>query len=121
MATRIPILLMIFLLGLLCYSGCNRGEDVPESALALETLEGVYLDLLLSSEGMAELDPSVPTQPPQTTSADSILARHKITRAQIEQTMVEFRSDIAKWREFFDNVMRRLEELRLHEQNLRES
>jgi len=103
---RVPALLLICLL----ITGCQRNAQ-PPGTIERQKFITVYCDLLQESvrSKNSGADPKTAES-----NADSILARNGVTRAEFDSTTHWFNADVRRWRSFFDEAARELENRELH-------
>lgn len=95
-----PLILFLALAALL--AGCD-GLRGTGGALPRQRFVEVYGEIL-------ELEAASPGPRVDSTAVDSVLARHQVTRQEIQRTVEVYRQSPERWDEFYAEVVRRLEE-----------
>lgn len=93
--------------------GCTQKHQPSEGAIPKDTFIQLYIDLLIAGE-MGYLSSNDSTSKKV---IDSLYTRYGVTDAQVRMTMEEYNKDLRRWKDFYDEVTRRLEEKQKEEQN----
>lgn len=98
-----------FLIPILILSTCSCSKEEPRSAVVeKDKFESVYVELLDS----AQVIQSAPTDSTLSPVAERILKRHEIPIEQFKATVRFYNADAKKWKEFFEDVVKRIDERR---------
>jgi hypothetical protein len=91
-------------------AGCQIGKN-PTGTLDRETFLAVYCDLLQESLRGRNVgaDPRTAKQ-----NAEVVLAKRGVSRAQFDSTTSWYNADVKRWKGFFDDVAKELENRELH-------
>lgn len=84
---------------------CSKKES-PTSAIEKEKFESAYIELLDS----AQVIQSAPTDSTLSPAAERILKRREVSAAQFKATVRFYNADTKKWKEFYEEVMKRVVE-----------
>lgn len=104
------VAIIVLTLSTVAGTGCRSSKN-PAGTLDRETYLTVYCDLLQESlRGRnAGADPRTAKQ-----NAESVLAKHGVSRAEFDSTTRWFNQDVARWRGFFEDAAKELERRELH-------
>ena len=89
---------------------CCGNDGNPAGTLSRDTYLSVYCDLLQESlRGRnAGADPRTAKQ-----NAEAVLSKHGVSRAQFDSTTRWYNEDVRRWKGFFDDAARELEQREL--------
>jgi len=87
--------------------GC--GEKLP-SDIPPDKFAAIYTDLKLSKASVQNADSLMKTSDKE--FLNRILKKHNVTPEQIRMTIDNYNKDVSKWKEFYENVYKRLVELK---------
>lgn len=114
----------------LCYSiliilslllECSEDKRSATNTIARETFTQVYIDLLIAGES-GYLSPADTTKTAtKKAAADSIFTKYGVTESQVRKTIEEYKKDLRLWKEFYDDVIKRLEEIQREELTKKQS
>lgn len=92
---------------LLLVSGCRSGNP-PGSAPDRDQLVKIYADMLIIREenNISRLDST-----PARHRIDSLYKTYKTSSGQVDSSIQYYKNDINQWREFYDDVAKRIEEI----------
>lgn len=96
---QIVTIILLFVL-----SSCSE-EKAPVGLIDSARFEMIYLELVDSALVVQAQPDSVVSA-----AAERILARHDVTAEQFRATVREYNKDTRVWKEFYDNVLRRIDE-----------
>lgn len=103
MEYRITLIILLFT-GLF---GCGKRLS---SEISLDKFAAIYIDLKLSNASTQSADSLMKTSDKEI--LNRILQKHNVTPEQIQMTIDNYNKDAAKWKEFYENVSKRLMELK---------
>ncbi|MBX2991168.1 MAG: DUF4296 domain-containing protein [Bacteroidetes bacterium] len=89
---------------LLFLASCSERKS-PVSAIDADKFEKIYLELV-DSALVIQAQPDSLVSP----VAERILERHEVTAEQFRATVREYNNDTRVWKEFYDNVLLRIDE-----------
>ncbi|MDL1891843.1 DUF4296 domain-containing protein [Sphingobacteriales bacterium CHB3] len=95
--------IVTFALLLFLVSCSERKSSV--AVIDSKKFEMIYLELV-DSALVVQAQPDSVVSP----VAERILARHEVTAEQFRATVREYNKDTRVWKEFYDNVLRRIDE-----------
>lgn len=99
--------LFVLVVGGLCFCGCSKkpagGDVIPEN-----TFVWFYADKLIMKEESVLLHSDSSTVQRRT---DSLYQVYHITPAQVQATVSDYKTDVMRWRDFYQKVDRRLDTL----------
>ena len=100
---------------------CSQSRHHPGNLIPHETFVQLYADLLVAGE--AEHFSAADTSGNRAKKAivDSILAKYHVTEPSVRQTVLEYSKDLQSWKKFYDDVIKRLEEMQRGEQAKKKS
>jgi hypothetical protein len=103
MGYRIILIILLFT-GIF---GCGKrlSSDIPPDKFA-----AIYIDLKLSKASVPNADSLMKTSDKEI--LNRILKKHNVTPEQIRMTVDIYNKDVSKWKEFYENVSKRLVELK---------
>ena len=103
MAYRITLIILL-LTGLF---GCGNRffSEIPPDKFA-----AIYIDLKLSEASIKSADSLMKTSDKEI--LNRILKKHNVTVEQIQITIDNYNKDVLKWKEFYENVSKKLAELK---------
>ena len=98
-----------FLILILIFSTYSCSKKEPRTdVIEKERFEEVYVELLDS----AQVIQSAPMDSTLSPVAERILDRHEIPIEQFKATVRFYNADAKKWKEFFEDVVKRIDERR---------
>lgn len=103
---------LAFILFVVIFSVVSCSQKDKE--IRMETFVNIYVDLAIT-KGMVWVNQL--TDSVFITEKETILKKYKVTERQIRNTIASYDRDVHKWREFYEKVSRRLEELQKKEGN----
>jgi hypothetical protein len=103
---RASLILLVCLLA----AGCQPSTP-PAGTIERQKFISIYCDLLQESVRSRNSGADLKTAKD---NADSILARNGVTRAEFDSTTHWFNADVRRWRSFFDDAAKELENRELH-------
>jgi len=98
-------LLLCFVALLLC--SCSKKQQAA-SALPEDLFVRFYADKLIIQEESVLLHSDSTTTNHR---IDSLYQAYNITSTQVQATIADYKTDVAKWKDFYDKVIQRLESL----------
>jgi len=109
------IILVIFLL-----ANCSEETNSFHASIPRERFVQLYIDVLLAGESgrLSAVDSS---RMPRTSVLDSLYQKYEVTESQVKQTIDEYSKDLRRWKEFYDEVIQRLEALQREEKAKKQS
>lgn len=110
------IILVIFL-----SVNCSEEKVPNRSIIPQEKFVLLYVDILMAGESgnLSGVDSSV--TPPRPAVLDSLYGAYGVTEAQVKETIDEYSKDLRLWKEFYDQVVARLEIMQREEQTNKQS
>ena len=106
---------------LLCAVSCSENRHPPGDTIPREQFTQLYIELLVAGERGVYPTPDSAKSWNKKALVDSILSKYHVTEAQVQQTIQEYSKDLQLWKEFYDEVIKRLEELQREAQTKKES
>ena len=100
---------------------CSQNRRSPDGPIPHETFVQLYIELLVSGEAQHFSTPDTSGHPTKKEVVDSILARYGVTESSVRKTVQEYGKDLATWKKFYDDVIKRLEEMQREEQTKKKS
>ena len=96
---------IVIIVSMLALCACSDQKAEPVEGIDSEQFELIYLELVDSAQ-------AVQAKPDSLLSpvAERILARHQVTAEQFRATVKEYNKDTQRWKKFYDNVLRRIDE-----------
>ncbi len=85
--------------------GCQTGDD---KEIPMEQFAKIYIEVLLKEKINITSD-SVYFQ--RNINTDSLLYSYKLDKQKIKNTIIAYNKDVKKWKNFYQIVIKRLEEL----------
>ncbi len=85
-----------------------------DKEIRMETFVNIYVELAIS-KGMGSVNQL--TDSIFITEKNTILKKYNVSEEQIRNTIAFYNKDVYKWREFYEKVVRRFEELQKKEEN----
>ena len=103
--------------------GCGEKPSrfAGKAPIPQETFIQLYVDILIAGESgkLSKVDSS--HTPPRSAVLDSIYNKYGVTEVQVQQTINEYSKDLRRWKEFYDEAIKRLETLQKEEQKKKQS
>lgn len=95
-------------------------EPAPEDhTIPHETFIKLYIDLLIAGEsGFLSSSDSLKAQPAKKT-IDSLYTHYGVTERQVRQTIEAYNRNLNQWKEFYEEVTKRLETMQREERERR--
>ena len=114
-------LLAIFLSISLFIGSCRNSKQREPNTLPRETFVDLYTDLLIvgETESFSPSDTSKVVH--RKASVDSLFVKYGVTESQVRETIAQYSKNLRLWKEFYDDVLKRLEELQRVEQKKKQS
>ena len=101
--------------------GCGGKPQSLKAPIPQEKFIQLYVDILIAGESgkLSRVDSSF--TPPRSAVLDSIYNRYGVTEVQVQQTIDEYSKDLRRWKEFYDEVIKRVGTLQQEEQKKKRS
>jgi hypothetical protein len=107
-----PIAYLCFAGVLTLVSACTKESPSSSDVLPREVFVNLYADMLVAGEaGLLPPKDSVKAA----STIDSLFTTYGVTEGQVRRTVEEYSKDLNRWKEFYGEVMNRLEELQNEE------
>ncbi len=106
---------------LLCVVSCSENKHLPGDTIPREQFMQLYIELLVAGERGDYPTPDSAKSWNKKALVDSILSKYDVTEAQVQGTIQEYCKDPQLWKEFYDDVIKRLEEFQREAQTKTES
>jgi hypothetical protein len=103
MAYKITLIFLLFAGIFGCWK--RLSSDIPPDKLA-----AIYIDLKLSKASVPNADSLMKTSDKE--FLNRIFKKHDVTTEQVRMTVDSYNKDVSKWKEFYENVSKRLVELK---------
>lgn len=95
--------LVTYLLLSVVLVGCSK-EKPPADTMPRETFIQLYIDLVIAGESGQLSNDSTAKK-----FIDSLYAHYNVTDTLVRKTIEDYSSDLHRWKDFYDEVARRLE------------
>ena len=95
---------------------CSENRRQPNDTIPREKFTQLYVQLLIAGESGHFSNPDTAKARSKKAVVDSILAEHHVTELQVRHTLQEYSKDLKSWKEFYDGVIKRLEEMQHEDQ-----
>jgi hypothetical protein len=100
----------------LIFAVCSDNKPKSVGVIPQEKFIQLYIDILVAGEsGYLSSTDSVKAAMGRNI-IDSLYASNRVTETQVRQTVEEYNKDLIRWKEFYDEVSKRLEEMQKEEQ-----
>ena len=109
-------LLAIFLSISMFIGSCGNSNQPKPNSIPRETFVDLYADLLIVGETESFSPSDTSNIVHRKTSVDSLFVKYRVTESQVRQTIAQYSKDLRLWKEFYDDVLKSLEELQREEQ-----
>lgn len=97
--------------------GCSENSSRLPGTIPKETFIRLYIDVLIAGESSHLSSTDSAKTGTGRRIIDSLYAKHGVTDIQVRQTIEEYNKDLNRWKEFYDEVTKRLEAMQKDEQS----
>lgn len=96
--------------------GCSGNRQTANEVIPRETFIQLYIDFLMTGESGTPPSSDTIQSTEKKSAVDSLYAKYGVTESQVKKTMEEYSKDLQRWKDFYDEVIKRLEVTQREEQ-----
>lgn len=102
-------------------AGCSRHQQPRKDIIPREKFVDLYVELLVAGEGgkLSKIDSTL--TPPHSPLLDTIYTKYGMTETQVRETIDDYSKDLRQWKNFYGEVIKKLEEMQQAEQSKKQS